>query len=92
MSFNDDTRIDSSKVKRAGRGRTTGIAAGGVGIVGVIVVALISQFTGVDLSGLVGGAQVGVQMLQQSGSAQPTSPSPSPSKPVSHTSSGTSLT
>jgi predicted metalloprotease len=59
MSFNDDTRIDSSKVKRAGRGRTTGIAAGGVGIVGVIVVALISQFTGVDLSGLVGGGQVG---------------------------------
>jgi predicted metalloprotease len=52
MSFNDNARIDSSKVKR--RGRTTGIAAGGGGLA-VIAVFLIAQFTGVDLSGLVGG-------------------------------------
>jgi predicted metalloprotease len=56
MSFNDNARIDSSKVKR--RGRTTGIAAGGGGIA-VIAVFLIAQFTGVDLSGLVGGGTAG---------------------------------
>jgi predicted metalloprotease len=59
MSFNDDARIDSSKVRRRGRGRTTGIAAGGTGVVAIIVVALINQFTGVDLSGLVGGSTGG---------------------------------
>ena len=59
MSFNDDARIDSSKVRRRGRGRTTGIAAGGTGIVAIIVVALVNQFTGVDLSGLVGGSTGG---------------------------------
>ena len=56
MSFNDNARIDSSKVKR--RGRTTGIAAGGGGIA-VIAVFLIAQFTGVDLSGLVNGGGTG---------------------------------
>jgi len=59
MSFNDDARLDSSKVKRRGRGRTTGIAAGGVGIVGIIVVALVQQFTGVNISGLLEGGSVG---------------------------------
>ncbi|WP_423922606.1 KPN_02809 family neutral zinc metallopeptidase [Frigoribacterium sp. 2-23] len=52
MSFNPNAKIDGSKVTR--RGRTTGIAAGG-GIVGIIVVALIAQFTGVDVSGLLAG-------------------------------------
>ena len=55
MSFNDDARIDSSKVTRRGRGRTIGVAGGGVGVVGVIIVVLIGQFTGVDVSGLLGG-------------------------------------
>jgi predicted metalloprotease len=54
MSFNDDARIDSSKVTRRGRGRTIGVAGGGVGVVGVIIVVLIGQFTGVDVSGLLG--------------------------------------
>jgi predicted metalloprotease len=58
MSFNDDARIDSSKVRRRGRGRNTGIAAGGGGIA-VLAVFLIAQFTGVDLSGLVGGSGTG---------------------------------
>ncbi|MDY0891940.1 KPN_02809 family neutral zinc metallopeptidase [Frigoribacterium sp. CFBP9030] len=59
MSFNDDARIDSSKVRRRGRGRTTGIAAGGTGVVAIIVVALINQFTGVNLSGLLDGTSTG---------------------------------
>ena len=49
MTFNDDARINSSKVKR--RGATGGIVAGG-GIGVAIVVFLIAQFTGFDLSGL----------------------------------------
>jgi predicted metalloprotease len=52
MTFNDSAKIDSSKVRR--RGRTTGIAAGGGGIA-VVAIFLISQFLGVDLSGLAGG-------------------------------------
>jgi len=51
MTFNDDARINSSKVKR--RGRTTGVAAGG-GIVGILAVFLIAQFTGFDISPLLG--------------------------------------
>jgi predicted metalloprotease len=58
MTFDDDARIDSSKVtrRRGGRGRTTGIAAGGGGLLVVVAVILVQQFTGVDLSQLVGGA------------------------------------
>jgi len=55
MSFNDDARLDGSRVKRRGRGRTVGVAGGGIGIVGLIAVFLISQATGVDVSGLLGG-------------------------------------
>jgi len=49
MTFNDDANINSSKVKRRGRGAAVG---GGVGIVGAIAFFLIYQFTGLDLSGL----------------------------------------
>lgn len=57
MTFDDDARIDTSKVtRRRGRGRTTGVAAGGAGLLVVVAVILVQQFTGVDLSGLVGGA------------------------------------
>jgi predicted metalloprotease len=60
MTFDDDARIDSSKVtRRRGRGRTTGIAAGGGGLLVVVAVVLVQQFTGVDISGLVGGAGSG---------------------------------
>ncbi|RIJ09644.1 neutral zinc metallopeptidase, partial [Clavibacter michiganensis subsp. insidiosus] len=57
MTFDDDARIDSSKVtrRRGGRGRTTGIAAGGGGLLVVVAVILVQQFTGVDLSQLVDG-------------------------------------
>jgi predicted metalloprotease len=52
MTFNDNARIDSSKVKR--RGRTAGIATGG-GLVVAVGLFLVSQFLGVDLTGLAGG-------------------------------------
>ena len=56
MTFNDDSRIGSSRVRR--RGRTTGIAVGG-GAVGLIAVFLISQLVGFDVSQFVGGGRIG---------------------------------
>lgn len=52
MTFNPDA--DISKGRASKRGRNTGIALGGGGL-GVLAIFLISQFLGVDLSGLVGG-------------------------------------
>ncbi len=52
MTFNPDSDISGGNVKRRGRGAAVG---GGVGIVGVIVVFVVSQLTGVDLGGLIGG-------------------------------------
>lgn len=51
MTFNDDARLDTSKVRRAGG--TKGIAVGGG--LGVVAILLIGQMFGVDLSGLLGG-------------------------------------
>lgn len=51
MTFNDDARVNSSKVSRRGR-RGAAIGGGGIGV--VIVVFLISQLTGVNLSGFIG--------------------------------------
>lgn len=56
MSFNDDADIRGGKVSR--RGRNTAIAGGG-GVIGIIAVVLISQLTGVDLTGLLGGGGPG---------------------------------
>ncbi len=55
MSFNPDADVSDNNVQRRGGGRTAAIAGGGVVGVGAIVVLLISAFTGVDLSGLLGG-------------------------------------
>lgn len=52
MTFNDDARIDTGRVKRR-RGRNAAIAGGG-GLVGIIVLALASQLLGVDLTPLAG--------------------------------------
>jgi len=52
MTFDPNADISGGKVRR--RGRTTGIAAGGVGL-GAVAIFLISQLLGVDLSGLTGG-------------------------------------
>ena len=52
MTFDPNADISGGKVSR--RGRTTGIAAGGVGL-GAVAIFLISQLLGVDLTGLAGG-------------------------------------
>ncbi len=49
MTFNDDANISTGRVSR--RGRNTAIGAGGGGLV-VIALFIISQLTGVDLTGL----------------------------------------
>ncbi len=53
MSFNRDIKIDSSRVSTRGGARGAAIGGGSVGL--VIVVFLVSQLTGVDLTGLLGG-------------------------------------
>jgi len=53
MTFNDNAKIDSSRVSR--RGRNTGIAVGGGGGLLVIGLFIVSQLLGVDLTGLAGG-------------------------------------
>ena len=52
MTFNDDARIDTSKVQRRRGGKTAAI--GGGTLLGVIVLALASQLLGVDLTPLTG--------------------------------------
>ncbi|WP_412148125.1 neutral zinc metallopeptidase [Curtobacterium flaccumfaciens] len=70
MTFNDDSRLRGGKVKR--RGRTTAIGGGAVGV-GAIVVFLIAQFTGFDLSGIVGGGD-GLTTIQQEGESADAAP------------------
>lgn len=52
MTFNDDARLDTSRVRRAGG--TKGIAIGGG--VGAVAILLIGQLFGIDLSGILGGS------------------------------------
>lgn len=59
MTFNDNAKLDTSRVSK--RGRNTGIAVGGGSAVVVIGLFLLSQVLGVDLTGLAGGAQQGTQ-------------------------------
>lgn len=70
MTFNDDSRLRGGKVKR--RGRTTAIGGGAVGV-GAIVVFLIAQFTGFDLSRIVGGGN-GLTTIQQGGESADAAP------------------
>ncbi|PZF31595.1 neutral zinc metallopeptidase [Curtobacterium sp. MCPF17_051] len=70
MTFNDDLQLRGGKVKR--RGRTTAIGGGAVGV-GAIVVFLIAQFTGFDLSGIVGGGD-GLTTIQQEGESADAAP------------------
>lgn len=64
MTFNPNSDIGGGKVRR--RGRTAGIAAGGVGI-GAVAIVLLSQFLGVDLTPFLGG---GVAQTQQIGTGE----------------------
>lgn len=62
MTFNDDSKLSGGKVQRRGRGAAIG--GGAVGI-GAIVVFLVAQFTGVDLTPFLGGD--GTTQIQQQG-------------------------
>ncbi|MFM9919158.1 neutral zinc metallopeptidase [Lacisediminihabitans sp. H27-G8] len=53
MTFNDNADISSGKASR--RGRTGMIAGGGGGVALIVVLYIVSQLTGFDVSGLVGG-------------------------------------
>lgn len=64
MSFNEQVRSDSSRVRTSGR-RAAGI--GGGSILTVIAVLLISQFTGIDLTGLLQGEQTSSSSSETSG-------------------------
>ncbi|WP_412872172.1 neutral zinc metallopeptidase [Curtobacterium flaccumfaciens] len=70
MTFNDDSQLRGGKVKR--RGRTTAIGGGAVGV-GAIVVFLIAQFTGFDLSRIVGSGN-GLTTIQQGGESVDAAP------------------
>jgi predicted metalloprotease len=60
MTFNPNADISGGKTRK--RGRTAGIAAGGVGL-GAVAVLLLSQLLGVDLTGIVGGASSQTQEI-----------------------------
>lgn len=64
MTFNEGADLDPSRVRRRRGGARTGIAVGGIGL-GAIVIALVSAFLGVDVSGLLGGGAVGGQVAPQ---------------------------
>lgn len=66
MTFNEDSQLKGGKVTRRGRGAAIGGGAVGVG---AIVVFLIAQFTGVDLSGIVGGGGATTQIQPEGGTA-----------------------
>lgn len=61
MTFNDNARIDTSKVQRRSGGRRTAMIGGG-GALGVLILFIASQLLGVDLtplSGMVSGGTSG---------------------------------
>ncbi|GGA70899.1 membrane protein [Pseudoclavibacter endophyticus] len=55
MTFNEQSKLDTSGVRRRGGRAGTGVAIGGGGLVVLVIALLASQFLGVDLTGLVGG-------------------------------------
>lgn len=63
MTFNEDSQLKGGKVTRRGRGAAIG--GGAVGVT-AIVVFLVAQFTGVDISQFV-GAGGGTTQIQQQG-------------------------
>ncbi|MEQ3551171.1 neutral zinc metallopeptidase [Pseudonocardia nematodicida] len=76
MRFDENARLDTSRVddlRRSGGGgprvggRVAG-AGGGLGIVGVIIYLLLSQFAGVDMGGMAAGG--GYPSLEQVGAGQ----------------------
>ena len=60
MTFNEGADISGNRVRRGSKARTGGVAAGGIGGIGLIVYLLMQLFGGggnVDLSGLTGTDQ-----------------------------------
>ena len=64
MTFNDNARIDTSKVQRRRGGRTAAI--GGGSLIGVLVLFFASQLLGVDLTPLAGVVSGGQSSEQTS--------------------------
>ena len=54
MTFNEGVRIDSNRV-RTSRGRRGAAVGGGIGGIGLLVVIILSQLTGTDLTPLIQG-------------------------------------
>ena len=54
MTFNEGVRIDSNRV-RTSRGRKGAAVGGGVGGIGLLIVIVLSQLTGTDLTPLIQG-------------------------------------
>lgn len=65
MTFNPNADVSKNTARR--RGRTAAIAGGGAVGIGAIAVILISAFTGVDLSGFLGGGTQGGGTTQSQG-------------------------
>ncbi|ROR93328.1 hypothetical protein EDD28_2740 [Salana multivorans] len=61
MTFNKDADISGNRVRRAGAGRATGVAVGGVGGIGLLILLVVQLLGGnaqdIDLSGLTGTNQ-----------------------------------
>lgn len=66
MTFNDNARLDTSRVQKRGRGAVAGATIGGGSVIGAIVLFFLSQFLGVDLTGLAGGGLEGQGQEQAS--------------------------
>ena len=66
VTFRNDANFETKTVRRGGgKGRGLAIGGGG-GILAVIIAAVVSQYFGVDLTGLIAGGQTGQQQGQQS--------------------------
>lgn len=56
MTFREGGQFEGGRVRRSsGRGGGGVAVGGGIGVVGVVIILLLSQLSGVDLSGLLGG-------------------------------------
>ena len=70
MTFNEGVRIDSNRV-RTSRGRRGAAVGGGIGGIGLLVVIILSQLTGTDLTPLIqGGGSVPEEVGQDLSNCQ----------------------
>ncbi|MFC4222529.1 KPN_02809 family neutral zinc metallopeptidase [Lysinibacter cavernae] len=64
MTFNENARLDPSRVRRTSGRR--GAVVGGGSVLGVIAIVVLSQLFGVDLSGLLGGGATSTEVSSTS--------------------------